>query len=322
MSCVRYSVFGLCLESNQPLPGLAPAGHHDVPDIRVDVEHACAFVLDPGETCYYTSDWLDDRTGLEGLKIYQSRTDGSFTFRYAEGVEFRINAAGHHVVARFASYSTLVDMTAFLTGPVLGFVLRMRHVIALHACAIDMSGKAIVLAGDALAGKSTTAATFARLGCGILTEDVAPLVVDGGAIRVCSGCTDVALRPTAVEQLYGSVDALPKFSPNWEKRRLDLLESGAFARGPLPLAAVYMLTNKPGIADRPSVTGIPGTQAMLELLANIYANRLLHRELRLHELDIIHRVVSTVPVKAAMTGSWSSPVEQFCEVILDDVRAC
>jgi hypothetical protein len=321
VSIVRYSVFGLCLESNRSLPGLAPGDPHESADTRIDVETGHTFPVDPDETCYYTSDWLDHRTGLEGLKIYRSSGDGSFTFRYAEGVEFRIDAASRHIAARFAPHSSLVDMAAFLTGPVLAFVLRMRGVIALHASAIDVGGKAIVLAGDAFAGKSTTAVMFARLGCRILTEDVAPLMVDGGDTAVHSGCTEVALRPVAVEHLFGSADALPRFSENWDKRRLDLAGDGMFASGPLPLAAVYMLTNKPGIADSPSLLPMSSGQAMVELLANIYANRLLHAELRLRELDTVHHIVNTIPVKAAMTGSWNSPVERFCEVVLDDVRA-
>jgi len=44
-------------------------------------------------------------------------------------------------------------------------------------------------------------------------------------------------------------------------------------------------------------------------------------KLRLRELDTVHHVVSTIPVKAAVTGGRSSPVERFCEVVLDDVRA-
>jgi hypothetical protein len=114
---------------------------------------------------------------------------------------------------------------------------------------------------------------------------------------------------------------LPRFSSNWEKRRLDIAAAGAFSPGALPLAAVYMLTNHGGVADAPCVSLMSSRDAMMELLANIYGNRLFHSELRLRELDTMHHVVSTVPVKAAVTGGRGTPVERFCEVVLDDVRA-
>ena len=57
---------------------------------------------------------------------------------------------------------------------------------------------------------------------------------------------------------------------------------------------------------------------MVELLANVYGNRLFHRELRLYELDLVHHVVSTVPVKVADRVRGAS-IEEFCEVLLNDV---
>lgn len=319
----RFAAYGLCLESNTPLAGLAQAGPTDVADLFVTLEDGDAFSPDPTETLYYVSDWLDEPTGQPGLRIWRSSRDGAFTFRYAEGVEFRIDAFGRHVDARFAAHSCLADMTSFLTGPVFGFVLRMRGIIALHANAIDVGhGRAIVLAGDASAGKSTTAVTFARLGYKILTEDVAALSRDGGGIAVNAGCTEIALRPDAVEYLYGSPEALPKFSDNWEKRRFDVAAAGAYSPMALRVAAVYMLTNHGEVLGAPCVHPLASRDAIMELLANVYANRLLHRELRLRELDILHHLVSTVPVKAAVTGGRSIPVERFCKVLLDDVRAC
>jgi len=321
MDAFHYSAYGLCLESNSHLQGLAPCGRVKVADVCIAIEDGEQFPAAPTETIYYVSDWLDHGSGDPGLVIYRSTEDGSYLFRYAEGVEFHIAADSTRIAARFASHSSLVDLTSFLTGPVLGFVLRMRGVIALHACAIDVGGRAIMLVGDAFAGKSTTAVMFARMGCAVLTEDVAPLCVEGGAIAVHSGCPEVALRPQAVKYLFGSADALPRFSDNWEKRRLDLAQTGAFSHRSLPVAAIYVLTNHDSVPDAPCVRPMSSGEAMVELLANIYANRLFHRELRLRELDMVHRVARTIPVKEGVTGGWSRPVERFCEVVLGDVRA-
>lgn len=317
---MRYSAYGLCLESNRPLAGLARCDSEQIADVLVDVAEGSCPGPGSADTTYYVSDWLDERSGEPGLTIHRS-LDGSFTFRYAEGVDFRIDAGSRRIAARFAPHSNLVDMTSFLTGPVLGFVLRMRGVIALHASAIDVGGRAILLVGEAFAGKSTTAVMFARLGCGIVTEDVAPLHLEDGAVAVRPGCTEVALRPEAVKYLYGSVDALPRFSDNWEKRRLDLRATRAFSDRALPVAGIYVLTNHARAPEGPWVRTMSSGEAMVELLANIYANRLFHPELRVRELDLVHRIARTIPVKEGVTGGWSSPVERFCEIVLDDVRA-
>ena len=60
--------------------------------------------------------------------------------------------------------------------------------------------------------------------------------------------------------------------------------------------------------------------AMVELLANVYANRLFHDELRVRELDTLQHLVSTVSVKVAATGAQPHLIPRFCEVLLDDLR--
>jgi hypothetical protein len=129
----------------------------------------------------------------------------------------------------------------------------------------------------------------------------------------------VALRPDAVELMYGSPEALPKFSETWDKHRLDLTASGAFSTAAVPLGGVYLLANTEGIPGAPCVAPISAGEAMVELLANVYGNRLFHHELRLRELDTVHRVVSSVPVKIAATGAEPRTLERFCRVLLDDL---
>jgi hypothetical protein len=317
-----YRAYGLSFESTTPLEGIATIeAASPPPDLLLTVEAGETFPPAPDETVYHVSPWVHDASGQPALIVSRGADHDGYGFRYAEGVQFRIDAGGHHITARLAAHSTVADMTTFLTGPVLGFVLRMRGVIALHACAVEVDGRAIVLAGEAAAGKSTTAVTFARLGYRVLTEDVAALVEEGCGMHIHSGCPEAALRPDAVERLYGSVDALPKFSENWDKRRVDLDAVGAFAHGSRPLGAIYLLDNNPDLAARPSVTDVSRRDAMVALLANIYVNYLFHDELRVREVDTVHRLVSTVPVKSATTGGPLTPVGRFCQVVLDDIRA-
>jgi hypothetical protein len=273
----------------------------------------------PLETLWYHSDWLDDSTGEPGLKIFRSPTDGSFTLRYADGMEFLVEEGGGHVLGRWPANSSVEDAATYLTGPVFGFLLRMRRIVALHASAIEIGGSAVALVGDTGAGKSTTAAMFARFGYNVVTEDIAAVIEVDGRLMVRSGHADIALWPEAVTLLYGSSDALPRFMPGWEKRRLDLAAAGTFAVRSVPLGAVYLLADRGKHRDAPCVSPVSGGEAMVKLLGNIYGNRMFHEELRVYELDIVHRIVGTVPVKSAAAEADGRALERFCEVILDDV---
>lgn len=316
-----YSVYGLRLASVLPLAGALPVDGQTA-DVTFTMEPFTGSGSDARtshETPWYHSAWTDQATGAPGLTIYRSAREGAFHIVYGDGVEFLIDGDGRRIVGRAPSAASLADVACYLTGPVLGFVLRLRGIVAFHASAIEAGGRAFLFVGDARAGKSTTAAMLAREGHRVLTEDVAALSLENETVAVRAGCAEVALRPDAVELMYGSPEALPKFSETWDKHRLDLTASGAFSTAAVPLGGVYLLANTEGIPGAPCVAPISAGEAMVELLANVYGNRLFHHELRLRELDTVHRVVSSVPVKIAATGAEPRTLERFCRVLLDDL---
>lgn len=319
----RYSLFGLEVDAQPAVPGLVPFESDSRPDVIYRVETmgsspSAARRLTAAP--WYESQWRDDRTGEPGLRIYRSTMDGSFLFLYADGVEFIIRAEGNHVIGRMPPNVTIGDMATYFTGPVLGFVLRVRGVVSLHASVIEVGDSAVAFVGDAGAGKSTTAAMFVQLGHRVITEDVAALSCDGGRLMVRPGCAEIALCPDAVSLLYGSTEALPHFSPGWIKRRLDLTARGAFVNTPRPLAAIYLLEPRREAPAAPCVSPISVGRAMVQLLGNIYGNQLLHEELRTSELDTVHHLAATVPIKTATAGQDGTSLEKFCSVILDDLR--
>ena len=95
----------------------------------------------------------------------------------------------------------LEDTATYLVGPVMGFVLRLRGSLPLHACSVAIGDKAIALMGPQGAGKSTAAAAFARLGYSVISEDVTALSESGGRYMVQPGYTRVNLWPESAEAL-------------------------------------------------------------------------------------------------------------------------
>src|SRR5262249_61728973 len=119
-------------------------------------------------------------------------------------------------------------------GPIFGFLLRLRGVTCLHASAIAVDGRAIALIGPPGAGKSTTAAAFTQQGYPALSEDVVALCDLGDSFLVPPGYPLILFVPGSVQALFGSKDALPPLTPNWDKRYLDLTPN-CFSLLPHPL---------------------------------------------------------------------------------------
>ena len=319
MLCTAYD---LRLDVEPALSGFVPCDSPPTPDLTIRIlrpDDTTSSTCRAGELCY-RSQWLDTRTGEPGLRIYRSTDLSTFRFEYSEGAAFDMSAAADHIVGRLPASMTLADAASFIGGPILGCALRRRRIVSLHASAIEVDDRAIALAGPSGAGKSTTAAMFALLGCRVISEDVAALLPSGGGFNVPPGPSDIALCPDAVALLYGSIERLERFSDSWDKHRLDLQDAGALASGSRPLAAVYVLNRRDGGAATPPVSPLTPREAMVHLLGNIYGNGVFHDDLREQELDVIHRIVRTVPVKLATAGTDGADLRRFCETIIADCR--
>ncbi len=191
----------------------------------------------------------------------------------------------------------------------------------MHASAVAIEDRCVAFVGSEGAGKSTTAAALARRGCGVLSDDIVALVEQEGVFHVMPAYPHLCLWPDSVKMLYGSPDALPRLIPDWEKRRLPLGEEGTrFESRALPLAAIYVLGDRrPDPA--PYVETIRPQAALVSLVANTYANKILDRELRAREFVVLGRLVSTVPVRHVYPHSDAARLAELRDVIKEDLAA-
>ena len=145
------------------------------------------------------------------------------------------------------------------------------------------------------------------------------LAEDGEGFRVLPAYPHLCLWADSVELLYGSSEVLPRFSEGWEKRRLMLGEQGTrFENRSLPLGAVYLLgERRPDPA--PYVEAIRPPAALLALVADTFATKVLDRELRAREFAVLGRLVSTVPVRRVYPHREADRLEDLCKVIRQDL---
>ncbi|MGA9378219.1 MAG: hypothetical protein WBV73_05570 [Phormidium sp.] len=273
-----------------------------------------------GSQKLYVSDFKSE-DGLPVLIVEQLADNIYLQFTYYDRTKFIINKAGTEIWATWPDTLTLEDTATYLLGPILGFVLRRRGVVCLHGSAVAIGDESIAIVGAAGAGKSTTAAAFAKAGFPVLTDDVLPLLDQKQKFLVQSAYPRVRLWPSSVKALYGEADALPCLTPNWDKRYLDLTQDGyEFQQQPLPLGGIYILGDRTISPAAPFVETLPSHTGLITLISNTYANNLLEKKMRAAEFDLLSRVVANVPLRLVTPHADSERISQLCDVILEDFQ--
>jgi len=200
-------------------------------------------------------------------------------------------------------------------------VLRLRGVTCVHGSAVAIDARAIAVVGPSGRGKSSTAAGFARCGYAVLTDDLIALRETASEFCVEPAFPRVHLWPQSVRALFGSSDALPRISPNWDKRRLDLDEQGLrFQRTPLQLAAVYFLDERTAPNGVPVIEAVNPTDALMALVSDSHATEFVGRPQRAAEFDALARLLDRVPARRVMPCADLARIPELCEAIVHDFR--
>lgn len=295
---MNYRAYGLILKSSSPIPPLpcisSDSCCHDV-EIQIGepspwAAHALRLPLRALQT------YREKAPDASGRFSLGARGTEFFELRYADGTRFLVDRPGSRVWGFAGSGLTYQDVLVYLLGPVMGFVLRRRGQVALHASSAALADRAIVLAGAAGSGKSTAAAALALLGVPILCEDISPLQECNGVTTIVPGYPRISLWPESVEALFGSAEALPAIVHGWAKRYLPLDGIMArFAEEPKPLGAIYFFADRSGLAPAPLIEDISQKDAALELVRNTYMNWLLDKAQREAEFDAVAALAASVP---------------------------
>jgi len=319
-----YHTSGLNLASNTSVPGLfAERSALSDPDIILQLSSEPHWVVDGmrlPSSVRHSSLVAPDTVDPEFCLTVRG-ADQFFELAYSEGARFVVDAAAKRIWGTWIPPLTIEDLSTYLLGPVMGFILRQRNILCLHASAANIAGRAVVLCGESEAGKSTTAAALALRGIPVLAEDVSPLKEESGTFYVEPGYPRICLWPSAVDTLFGTPDALPLLTPTWEKRFLPLDGvRGKFEPQRKPLGTIYLLGPRTAEADAPRIETLGKREALLQLVQNTYMNWLLNRAQRAAELDALARIVARVPVRKIVPHRDPARVGALCDLIVTDAE--
>jgi hypothetical protein len=315
----RSSIYGLGVVANRIIPGVPTSPIASV-DVRISFGSQPEW-LQVGDTHVETSYVAEynDECGNPALRVFRVLDGKYFRFYYADRTEFVVDQQGTEIWADWPEPLTLEDAATYLLGPILGFVLLLRGLVCLHASAIVVGERAIAILGPAGSGKSTTAAAFSDLGLSILAEDVVTLDDRGDHFLVRPAYPCIRLWPSSVKALYGSETHLPKLTPNWDKCFLDLTERpGQFQQHPLRLGAIYHLAERRDDPAAPFVETRDRSQGLMSLIANTYATKLMDKEMRAREFELLARVLNNVPLRRVTPHTDPARIPELCESILND----
>ena len=320
---VHHSLYGLCLSANLPIPSLPVLQDSPSPEIKIHLNvnsGLCSSIFSVSPLFFYVSPILDD----DGQPIVRvgKLGDQFFCFFYSSGARFAVRRDGREIWTEWPQGYSVQDLATYLVGPVMGFVLRLWGILPLHACAIAVEDRAIALVGSQGAGKSTTAAAFAKMGFAILSEDVVAVTEEGKRHMVQPGYPRVNLWPESAETIFG-VHGLPPVTPTWGKLFLALnVPQYRFQNKSLELGAIFILRDRVPGALKPKVEKISPASAMTMLVANTYVNYLLDTTMRRAEFVQLGQMLQKTPVYEVWPSDDPSRVYQLCEAISAEARSC
>jgi hypothetical protein len=316
-----HIIYGLRIRTNFSLPGI-PNTESDqcTSEVRLHLKEPAAFPCAHHllQAFYPAKEF--NSAASPALQV--GLVDGGrfFIFAYRDGVRFAIERDGREVWADYPDGYSLDDVCTYLLGPIIGFVLRLRGITCLHASAIIIGDYAIAVAGFGGSGKSTLAAVFGQHGFSILSDDIVALIEKRGQFFVQPGYPRVNLWPDSVRVLFGNENALPRITPNWDKRYLASNDSGCrFATEPVPLRAIYILSPRETELTNPVLEEIIGSDAFMSLAANTYINQLLNRDMRSREFAVLGRLVPAIPIRRVRPTANPFAVATLSEKIAEDV---
>ncbi len=323
----RYKLQGLLLESDRALPTLTALGAAGKPDVEfrtgflpgeLDVEG-----LRRGEPAYVSP--FCDSNGQALSRMWRCPTSGLYYFDFIEGFAFAVDSDGKTIWAYWPETITLQDITAFLLGRMLAFVLHLRGYVCLHASAVAVEGGAVLFAGFPGMGKSTTAAAFAERGYPILSDDVSAIRREpNGTIAVMPGVPRVCLLPDSLEFLFGAVSSerFPLLEPAGSKRLVRLDGSpGKFQTDPRPLEAIYLLEPRSDDASAPRIEAVAGADRLIRLLYNGFMNLALDKEQAAREFQMLGEIARSIRIRQLVPSSDPRKLDRLCELVVNDVRA-
>ena len=318
----HYSIYGVRLASDTPIPGLTPNGGRLDGDFDIRAYFLSSPKWLPNAMRAGARRWVgtsQENESLNGRSIWEIGGGEFIAFNYSHGMRCFVNIAEWELWMGWPAPLVIEDAALYLLGPILGFLVALRGSTVLHASVVCVGDFAVALVGPGGAGKSTTAAALALRGHPVLTEDVAPIIARAGSFYVLPGYPAIRLWDASVVSLFGTTDSLERLSPNGSKRLFPLDgKLGHFMLSPRPLRAIYLLGERGEAPSMSMLQAIGHRDGLFALLANSYASYLLGARARVEEFKTYSTLAATVPIRRVAPLTAPEGIDALVDAIVSD----
>lgn len=164
--------------------------------------------------------------------------DGQFLLHLEQVGKFWVEK-GRRIVLEPAEHADESELRTFLLGSVLGVLCHQRGLLPIHASAVRIDGRAILIAGNSGAGKSTLAAALGARGHALVADDITAF--DAQTTLLLPAFPMRKLSPDVLEKLGLPNQGLIANRPGQPKFHVSA--SDGFVPTPLPPSVVYILNS-------------------------------------------------------------------------------
>lgn len=286
---LRRSAYGLVIDTNRELAGTRPSGA-ETADVTIDFRDDLAPEVDAA-AAESTGErgWMSMGTGAGGSRIHRCASDGG-----ARAWSMEVAPGGRHLEVRWTAGTELGDVMAFVLTRGLAASLAAKGVALLHACVLEVGGRAVLVVGPSGAGKSTFAGAALAHGWPVLADDIAALTDHGGRIGVHPGVAALRLDERTAQALGWDPLTLPRVfaDPRMPGKRL-IRWDGDPGEAPRPVEALVVLGHRR--PDGPQIARLAASETLPILLGNLYGADLAERDPRAALLPFWARLAGEVP---------------------------
>lgn len=307
-----YNAYGVRLASDGEINFAVSSTESNVSDIYVDLS-ACNFVASP-DLPTEPKFGFERTAGGSGAHLWFTGS-GRLDFKINGNADF-VSVSGHQTNGP--------EMSLLLLGQVFGALLRLRGILSLHACAINIQGVAVIVLGTSGAGKSTLAAHLASTGSPVLADDVAALIKSEGAWTVQPGFPAMKFWPDTLQACGMPADKQDRVF-NFSNKRVVTLNkdngrhSWRFQSTPLSLGGIFVLQPRRSDLNQPKAQRLAPIAAIPQLMPHRSAGTCdFGRTTNARELMDMAELTSSVPV-----WSITSPDDlRLVSATVDLLRQC
>ena len=305
-----YSLFGLTLRSDVPLPCAALQD----PDDRVDVEMAEGTGRQLDELCAGVPTIVEEDDYWTCI-LY---ANGAVSVCWKDHFDFVVSSDGGRVFWRRLVEVPDEVLITYLLGQVLSFCLVMRGVEPLHATSVLVDGGAIAFFGDSGHGKSTLAATLLERGSQLLTDDVLVVKFEGGRALAYPSLPRIKLTPESADAVFAGRRSVPM--NRFTQKMIFPVEADRHGEAAARLRAIYWL---PSESDEPgvSIRSLTPRDEFLSVIQNTFNNSVLHSRRLRQQFAFARQLVSSVSIRVLSFPKQLDLLPSVADAVVNDARS-